>query len=115
MPTQRAVPVLVQHTTIAIYESLPGGQAKFVDALKIARARLVEYGFLTPGSENGPASAIRLTAKGVSRNRKHLSDKGANRKNREFEKLYRRYEPKVTEGVKGRPVEGSEREAKAAK
>jgi hypothetical protein len=86
------VPNIVKHCTLAIYKKggIDGGTAKerFRSAWNIARARLVEYGFLMKGSEDGPHGRIRLTGKGRKRNGEHKSEKGVAQKNMQFDKMF---------------------------
>jgi hypothetical protein len=86
------VPIIVKHMTMAIYNK--GGidgstsKEKFRSAWNIARARLTGYGHLTPGSDQGPGTRIRLTGKGRSRNVKHARENDNTSKNTSFDKLY---------------------------
>jgi hypothetical protein len=86
------VPVILKHTSLKIYEK--GGidgstnRARFQSAWNIARARLTEYGFLTPGSQEGPASRIRLTARGRARTLEHARESSNAQKNKKFDELY---------------------------
>jgi len=65
------VPLILKHCTVAIFKGPhgPSGSTrkKFKESYAIARSRLTEYGFLAPGSEDGPSDNIRLTAKGQQR------------------------------------------------
>lgn len=96
------VPNLVKHCTVALFkkDELDGGtvKEKFMSAWKVARARLTEYGFLAEGSEEGPASRIKLTAKGRQRETKHRREAGAGSKNALFDKLYKLIEEDEQEG-----------------
>ena len=85
------IPVLVKHVALAIYESGDVHGEKFkkiVTSLQIARGRLVEYGFLQPGSEHGPPDNIRMTVKGVRRNLKHVMESGGKKKTHRWDRLY---------------------------
>ena len=89
------VPALVKHTTMAIYEKIKGQPEKerAVSAWNIARARLVEYGYLTKGSESAKSTGVRLTSKGILRNRKHRLEPKNPVIDREFEELFEHIEP----------------------
>jgi hypothetical protein len=96
------VPHLVKHNTIAIWRDggIAGGtKERFVSAWKIARSRLVEYGFLAKGSEHGKARNIKLTAKGVARDRVHAREADGKAKSALFDAMFRWIE--VAEDVKG--------------
>ena len=87
------VPNIVKHCTLAIYNGkskIDGGtkRERFISAWNIARARLVEYGFLAKGSESGPHGVIRLTSKGRQRNQEHKSEQGVGIKSKQFDKLF---------------------------
>lgn len=92
MASNNRIPVLLKHTTMAIYEK--GGidgnteREQFRSAWNIARARLTQYGFLISGSQEGPASRIRLTARGRSRTLLHAHEGDNAIKNMKFDKLY---------------------------
>jgi hypothetical protein len=89
LPAER-LPALLRHMVIAIFAKLPGDQRKrFIGAMNIARARLVELRYLTPPSLDGPLERIQLTSAGSKKNLKHISE-GRN-KNNEFKKLYDKY------------------------
>ncbi len=49
------------------------GVHRLQSAIDIARAQLVKYGYLTPGSLTGPLEEVRLTPKGRERNLKHAN------------------------------------------
>jgi hypothetical protein len=86
------LPVLVKHCALAIYKSgdvRGSGIEKTLGALDIARHRLTEYGFLKSGSEAGEPSKIRLTAKGLKAEARHLREVGSRPKTRAWDKLYR--------------------------
>jgi hypothetical protein len=86
------VPQLVKHSTIAIWRDggITGGRrARFVSAWNISRSRLVEYGFLSKGSEHGKARDIKLTAKGQVRNRQHARESDSKAKSALFDEMFR--------------------------
>lgn len=86
------VPHLVKHNTIAIWRTggLSGGhKERFVSAWNIARARLVQYGFLSKGSEKGKAADIKLTSKGAKRNREHAREADGKEKSALFDQMFR--------------------------
>lgn len=86
------VPHLVKHNTLAIWRNggIPGGsKERFVAAWNIARARLVQYGFLAKGSESGKARDIKLTAKGTARNRVHARESDGKAKSALFDEMFR--------------------------
>ena len=91
MPKNR-VPVVVKHMTIAILKK--GGidgdteEAQFISAWNIARFRLAQYGHLTPESEKGPPSNIKLTSKGKKLETKHLREGGRPQKENLFDRLF---------------------------
>lgn len=87
------IPNLVKHCVVAIVKggTVQGSlKDKFLGAWNIARSRLVEYGFLRSGSETGPASKIKLTAKGEKREREHTSE--GRMKSRQFDQWWRELE-----------------------
>ncbi len=92
MPPRNRVPNLVKHNTLAIYKKgkIEGSTNKerFRSAWNIARARLVEYGFLMKGSERGPHGRIKLTGKGRTRNQEHKSEKGVSAKSMLFDQMF---------------------------
>lgn len=85
------IPEFVKHVAMAIYESgdLSGSNAKkFESSLNIARSRLVQYGYLMPGSQNGPVERIRLTSAGARKNAQHKTEGAAGlRKSKMFDSL----------------------------
>lgn len=86
------VPHLVKHNTIAIWRDggISGGnKERFVSAWNIARARLVQYGFLAKGSEAGKARDIKLTSKGAARNRVHAREADGKAKSALFDEMFR--------------------------
>lgn len=86
------IPNLVKHCTIAIWRDgkISGGkQERFISAWNIARARLVEYGFLTKGSENGTSEQIHLTSKGTKRESFHTREPGGKTKSMLFDQMFR--------------------------
>lgn len=91
MPTSD-VPHLLKHCTIAIWRDgkISGGkQERFVSAWNIARSRLVEYGYLTKGSETGTTARIHLTSKGVQRESFHSREPGGKTKSMLFDQMFR--------------------------
>jgi hypothetical protein len=94
------IPSILKHCALAIFNDphLPGStKLRFLRALKIAKARLVEYQFLTEGSEDRPADKVGLTAKGKQREQLHLREGPA--KNKKFDALYRLVEVEETRGA----------------
>lgn len=86
------VPHLVKHNTLAIWRDgkIGGGKReRFVSAWNIARARLVEYGFLVSGSEKGKSEDIRLTSKGAAREAFHAREPGGKTKSMLFDQMFR--------------------------
>ena len=110
------IPVLVKHVALAIYRE--GGlhaawRPKLRMALDIARSRLVEYGLLMEGSQNGDVENIRLTAKGQKRDREHRRENDAHRKSREFDRLFAHIEigyREATEQTPGKPEKPKDRQ-----
>ena len=92
MPARNRVPNIVKHCTLAIYKKggIEGGTNKerFRSAWNIARARLVQYGFLLHGSEKGPHGRIKLTGKGRKRNQEHKSETGVSAKSVLFDHMF---------------------------
>jgi len=82
------VPSILKHCALAIWTdgSLGRGVAGLRAAWMVARSRLVEYGYLARGSEEGPIDNIRLTSKGVLQNRKHLRESRG--KDRRFDSVF---------------------------
>ena len=104
MPRNR-VPILVKHCAVAIFteeKKLKGStkEERFEAALTIARARLMEYGFLAKGADKGDANEIVLTAKGRKQEAVHARERGGSKKNTLFDKLYRLVENKKLEEMK---------------
>lgn len=104
------IPILVKHVTLAIYRE--GGlhaswREKFRKSLDIARARLVEYGFLRNGSEEGPVENIVLTAKGLRQDHQHRREHDMARKNRDFDRYYRHIELAYREDTARSPGEAA--------
>jgi len=63
--------------TMAIYEKTGVGTTKldkFEQSFAMARSQLTKWGYLSNGSEQGPISNIKLTAKGFTRTSKHSGD-----------------------------------------
>jgi hypothetical protein len=71
------IPALVKHVTQAVYGKLRGThEQRVINAFAIARGKLVQSGYLNPGSIEGPVTAISLTPQGVERNKKHKAEWG---------------------------------------
>jgi hypothetical protein len=86
-----ALPLMLRHMALAIYEKKGSGAKAFFAAMDISRAKLVEYGYLTPPSEKGPLERIRMTAKGLRKNAEHQRDKARARKVLAFKALYEKH------------------------
>lgn len=100
------IPILVKHMALAIFKSgsLTGTVFdKATSAFNIARHRLVEYGFLTKGSELGPPENIKLTGKGHKGEAKHRRESDARKKVKEWDKLY----SLISEAEEEEPDEGA--------
>lgn len=86
------IPTLVKHVALAIFKSgdLKGNKFKKTQAaFDIARSRLVEYGYLKKGSEQGPPENIKLTGKGHKREGYHRNEGGEGKsKTTEWDQLY---------------------------
>lgn len=100
------LPTLVKHTALAIYRE--GGlhyqwREKFRRALDIARSRLVEYGYLREGSQEGPVENIVLTAKGMRQDQLHRREHASHRKNRDFDRYYQHIEVAYREDTAKEP------------
>lgn len=108
----QAIPIVLKHMTLAVYEHKfgsadgktglntmdatraskgPQRKSNFSEAFTIARARLVEYGHLTPGSLNGPVGKISLTGSGRQIESKHRREAGGGKKTKRFDLLYERF------------------------
>jgi len=86
------IPHIVKHCTLAIWRDggISGGKReRFVSAWNIARARLTEYGFLAPGSAEGPVDNIKLTSKGTTREAFHAREPGGKTKSNLFDQMYK--------------------------
>lgn len=91
------IPSILKHCVLAIFNDphLPGStKIRFLRALKIAKARLVEYDYLVKGSEDRPADKVGLTVKGKQREQFHLREGPA--KNKKFDALYKMVEVEET-------------------
>lgn len=103
------IPTIVKHVALAIYASgwvgpdvkNPGsGQtAAFTHCLEAARWRLVQYGYLRAGSQHGPPSNIKLTAKGQKRDKEHRRESDFKIKEEKFRKLYELIDTEVENPV----------------
>ena len=88
------IPVLVKHTTLAIYLNVKGlgsGKRRFLAALSIARASLTRSGYLMRGSDKpGLTGDVGLTTKGGKREKEHTSakDPGRAMKVKAFDALF---------------------------
>ncbi len=102
----KSVPDLLKHCTVAVYKSgkVKGGSdaERWQGAWRIARAHLTKYGYLQPGSEEGPVTEIRFTHKGAGKTRPHTQEGAA--KNKLFDSKAHLLEqidnPKKPEGLK---------------
>lgn len=86
------VPHLVKHTTLAIWRDggISGGnRERFISAWNIARARLTQYGYLASGSDTGKAVDIKLTSKGVARDREHARESDGRAKSALFDSMFK--------------------------
>lgn len=98
------IPQLLQHMTLAIYESDWGSgsrEQRFFHAFRAAVGNLVKNGYLEKTSLHAPASGVVLTTKGKQREVDHRREAGAAVKSRRFEMLY-----VLVEAVLEQPVEG---------
>ena len=94
MLTKEQIPNLVKHTVLAVFvksKSVAKTRRGFLDALSIARASLTKAGYLVQGSDlPGIKGDIRLTRKGIQRDRKHSHqvDRGYKIKSQAFDALF---------------------------
>lgn len=97
------IPAVLRHVTLAVFKKLRGDdEHRFKEAFTIARAQLAKYGYLVPESETGSVEHIKLTAKGLKRDQKHLREGSKGRlKDLRFMELYRASELYLTEEPKG--------------
>lgn len=86
-----ALPALLKHMVLAIYKKKGTGASAFAAAMDIARSQLVEHGYLTLPSKEGPLSRLRLTAKGQRKDAEHRADKARARKMGAFKTLYEKH------------------------
>ena len=96
----RDVPALFRHMTLAVYKKSTSGMPDgFVEALKITRAKLAEWGYIYHGGHpNAPLDKIFLTGKGWKRNLQHERESFmGDLKDLEFERLYKEIEPRIYE------------------
>ena len=84
------IPVLVKRVTMAM---VTGKGIAFPAALDIARASLTKQGYLASGSDRGPVTNIKLTAKGAQRNREHM--RKPMRESIAFDRLFTKYGPRL--------------------
>jgi hypothetical protein len=82
--TSGQIPRYVKHVTMAILRDRR--VRSFEDALDVARARLVQLGYLAAGSDKGEPSNMKLTSAGAKKNREF--GRRPMRKLLEFDKLY---------------------------
>ena len=99
------IPAIVKHTTLAIYKKKGSlGADAFEYALKTALSHLKYSGYLTAASLK--PLYVRLTGKGVSRNRTHLRE--GLRKGLQFDALFENYQLRTA--AAGKPLPDSETE-----
>ena len=75
--------------TLAIMHKVPSPGDEldhFSECLKAARGRLTKWGYLAAGSDQGPATSMRLTMKGIIRNQSH--EREGKGKSEQFDHLY---------------------------
>ncbi len=87
----QAIPVVLKHMTLAIYENKFGsaaGKSNFSESFLIARSRLTEYGHLTSTSIKGPVTKIQLTGSGKKFEADHRKEAGSKKKSAKFDVLY---------------------------
>lgn len=104
------IPVLLKHVSLAIYKNGYGSGSKeqrFWHCFDAARWRLVEWGYLAKGSQKGPVTDMRLTAKGRVKNAEHMREPGRAAKAALFLELYERIITEV-EGDIAEPQETAE-------
>ena len=111
------VPILVKHTTVAIFKDGKGlrGSTKserFLSALKIARFRLEEYGFLAKGSEKGDANDIVLTSKGRMSESLHRREPGRKKKESLFDKMFKILKDEELKALKAGRDTGKDQDTK---
>jgi hypothetical protein len=91
------IPALLKHMTVAIFKKggIDGSTEKdqFISAWNIARFRLVQYGFLAEGSQEGEVSKMRLTGKGLKREAEHRRESDRGQKEVLFDKMFAALEP----------------------
>jgi hypothetical protein len=88
--TDASIPRLVIETTMAIFEKR---KHAFPAAFGIARGTLMQNGFLQRGSDVGPPENIKLTGKGMKRDRE--MQRRAARRVAAFNRLYEKYEEMI--------------------
>jgi len=76
---------------------------RFQQAFQICRAQLVRHGYLQVGSEDGAGEKIKLTPKGLQREREHRRE--GPQKARAFDTLYASF---IGEREKGKPAPKSD-------
>lgn len=83
------VPIMCKHMCMAIFNKWPGYERdKFLNSFAISRGKMVEWGYMTRGSDVGPTKNMQLTPKGIVRNRQHVRERGGAGKSREFDRLF---------------------------
>jgi len=100
MPAKQT-PVLVKHCALAIHKSgycSGQGATKAQQALDIAISRLIQYGFLWKGADQGEPEQIKLTTKGRKAERRHRRESGAKAKTDEWNALYGLIQEDTDEG-----------------
>lgn len=111
----KLLPSLVKHMTVAIYRAkrVRGAtwEERYYNSWVIARTRLVEYGYLKPGSESGPVTNVIATAKGAGKSRVHNND-GETAKTATFDKLAWILEQRDNPPKEDKPLQSDDPEAK---
>lgn len=103
MSSPDTIPDIVKHMTLAIMGRVPqkgSEEEHFLECLKAARGRLTKWGYLMAGSDQGPATSMRLTMKGILRNAHHAKENAG--KNDRFDQLY----AKIQEQGKDKDADG---------
>jgi hypothetical protein len=105
----RDIPMLVRHSTLAIYSKSTGGGAEgFIKALRISRDTLAKQGYIYSSSGLPVLQDIRLTSKGWLRNKKHeVEGRAGGAKDIAFAQLWKMIEHRipVLDGPSGEKVE----------
>ena len=103
--TDAHIPRLVIETTMAIFEKR---KHDFLAAFGIARGTLMQNGFLQGGSDAGPPENIKLTGKGLRRDRE--MQRRPARRVMAFNTLYEKYERQVDKSPGQQPEPGQRAE-----